>query len=413
MVSIRGLLIAAVVLTAASVTAGPAATRRAQVAVDLVTLKSGRSLRGAVVRTNSDGSIIMAVSRGWLQKANPELLVRREVAEAETRKSALEQLRDRIKRAAVGVADDSPLGVFLRSEAKRVERLLADPEPVEKPQFVWLDLTKKEIARTRPTTAENRRIAGWSWSEDLANVESRDVNDLIRELRRKGVDPSRPLPDLSDRFPIRAQDELEWNARLALIIYALHKPLDFQGTGGQLIAVERSGNAKDSGPIVAKLLGGEVEGMLKDLLGEGRSSTRKSAADDSWLKSACEAAESQNLRAFRATRVDLNQGGQQASVNSVFAIRLVTKKWQIVWSARESRDGTAPRPDVEATITEDPQVKSALAGVKSLGTAADDQIRRAIRFGAATMDAQKAVDRQFFAFEEPLLRHLDGPPFWW
>ena len=413
MVATRALFIAAVVLTAASAIASPATTRRAQMAVDVVTLKSGRSLRGAVVRINPDGSIVMAVSRGWLQKANPELLARREIAEAATRKSALEQLRDRIQRAAVGVADDSPFGVFLRSETKRVERLLADTNPVEKPQFVWLDLTKNEIARIRPATEGHRRIAGWSWAEGLANVESRDANDLLRELRRKGVDPARALPDLSDRFPIRTQDDLEWNARLALIIYALHKPLDFQGTGDQLIPVDRSANPKDSGPLIAKLLGGQVEGMLKDLLGNGRSSPPNLAADDSWLKSGYEAAESQHLRAFRATRVELNQGGQQASVNSVFAIRLVSKRWQIVWSARESRDATAQRPDVEATISEDPQVKSALAGVKSLGFAADDQIRRAIRFGAATMEAQKAVNRQFFSFEEPLLRHLDGPPLWW
>jgi hypothetical protein len=119
------------------------------------------------------------------------------------------------------------------------------------------------------------------------------------------------------------------------------------------------------------------------------------------------------LRAFRATRVDLNLGGQQASVYSVFAVRLDNGNWQILWSGRESQDGVKQRPDVEATIAGDPQLKSALAGFKSLGVAADDQIRQAIRFGAATMEAQKAVDRRFFAFEEPLLRRLDGPPLWW
>jgi hypothetical protein len=409
----RAFIIAWVIFTSASVIAGPATARRSQVAVDLVTLKSGKTLRGAIVRANADGSLIMAVSRDWLHKANPDLLARRKRAEAATTKIALEQLRDRIKRAIIGVADDSRLGGFLRSEGKRVERLLGDPNPPEEPRFVWLDLTKKEIGRIKPTSPDNRRIAGWSWSEGLANVETRDAHDLAHELQGRGIHPDRPLPDLSDQFPIRTQDDQEWSARLALVVYALHKPLDFQGTGDQLIPVDRSANPQDSGPLIDKLLGSQVNALFKDLLGDGRGPTANSVASGDWLKTARSEAERQRLRAFRATRVDLNLSGGQASVHSVFAARLDNGTWQIIWSGRESQDAARQRPDAEATINDDPQVKSALSNLKSLGIGADDQIHRAIRFGAATMEAQKAVDRGFFTFEEPLLRHLDGPPLWW
>ena len=135
----------------------------------------------------------MAVSRDWLRKANPELLARRKIAEMATRKAALEQLRDRLKQAIIGLADDSRMGTFLRSEAKRVERLLGDPNPPE-PRFVWLDLTKKEIARIKPATDQNRRTACWSWFERLSNVETRDRNDLARDLQRRGVDPAPSAP---------------------------------------------------------------------------------------------------------------------------------------------------------------------------------------------------------------------------
>ncbi len=67
---------------------------------------------------------------------------------------------------------------------------------------------------------------------------------------------------------------------------------------------------------------------------------------------------------------------------------------------------------MEAAIADDPQVKSALGTLQSLRAAADDQVRQAIRMGAATMAAQQAVDSRFFAFEGPLLQHLDGPPLW-
>ncbi len=232
------------------------------------------------------------------------------------------------------------------------------------------------------------------------------------ELQQKGIDPARPLPDLSDEFPPRTQDDSEWSARLALVEYALDKPLDFQGTGNQLVPVEHSAKAQDTGPLVAKIFGGQIEGAIKDLLSDGHTPTADTIADG-WLKSAIAEAERQRLRAFRATRVDLNLGGQQASVYSIFAVRLDNRHWQIIWSCRESQDCAKQRPDAEATITDDPQVKSALAGFKSLGVAAEDQIRQAIRFGAATLEGQKAVNRRFFAFEEPLLKRLDGPPLWW
>ncbi len=237
---------------------------RLGLSVDLVRLKSGTTLRGAIARYEADGSLTMAVSREWLRKASPELFARRTRAEVSVRRAALEQLRDRLNQESVGVPEDSRLAAFLRSERKRVERLLAEAAPPDQPQFVWLDLAKKEIAKIKPAAAGNRRIAAWSWYERLANVETRDADDLARQLRRKGIDPAQPLPDLSDRFPLRMQDDREWRARMALVVYALDKPLDFQGTGDQLVPADRSANAKDAGPLIAKLLGGQVDAPARE-----------------------------------------------------------------------------------------------------------------------------------------------------
>ena len=87
--------------------------------------------------------------------------------------------------------------------------------------------------------------------------------------------------------------------------------------------------------------------------------------------------------------------------------------WETVWSHRESQDSTKPRPDVEARIAEDPQIKQALSAMKSFGFGADDQVQQAIRFGAATMAAQQGADARFFEFRDRHVRHLDGPPLHW
>ena len=201
-------------------------------------------------------------------------------------------------------------------------------------------------------------------------------------------------------------------ARLALVEYALDKPLDFQGTGARLVRVDRRSKPKDAAALVPSLLGSQVDAMFKDLLGDRRSPPANPESSDVWLKTAWQEANSEKARAFRATRVDLDAASRQATVESVFAIRLKNGDWKTIWSDRESRDATKERQTTEATISDDPQVKSLLAGLKSLGNVADDQVRQAIRFGAATMEAQQAVDRRFFAFEGSYLQRLDGPPLW-
>jgi hypothetical protein len=383
-----------------------------QVAVDVVRLKTGTTLRGGIVHSAADGSLTMAVSREWLRKTNPALFTKRTSSEASVRMTALKELRDRVNRELGQIPEDSRLGAFLRSERKRVERLVIEkPSPAE-PQFVWLDLTKHEIARAMPASAANRRIAGWSWYEPLANVETRDAAELEQQLRQRGINPVQPLPDLADRFPIRRQDEQEWASRLALVEYALDKPLDFQGTGDRLVRVDRRSKPKDAAALVSGLLGSQVDAMLKDLLGDRRVPPANPGSSEAWLKTAWQEANGEKAQAFRATRVDLDMASRQATVESVFAIRLKNGDWKTIWSDRENLDATKERPATETAIFDDPQVKSALASLKSLGNVADDQVRQAIRFGAATMEAQQAIDRRFVAFEGPFLQHLDGPPLW-
>jgi hypothetical protein len=383
-----------------------------QVAVDVVRLKSGTTLRGGIVHSAADGSLTMAVSREWLRKTNAALFTKRTNSEASVRRTALEELRDRVNRELGQIPEDSRFGAFLRLERKRVERLLVEAPARAEPQFVWLDLTKHEIARATPASVANRRIAGWSWYERLGNVETRDAAELEQQLRQRGIDPAQQLPDLADRFPLRRQDEQEWAARLALVEYALDKPLDFQGTGDRLVRVDRRSKPKDAAALVPSLLGSQVDAMLKDLLGDRRPPSANPETSDAWLKTAWQEANGEKARAFRATRVDLDMASRQATVESVFAIRLKNGGWKTIWSDRESRDATKERPATETAIFDDPQVKSALASLKSLGNVADDQVRQAVRFGAATMEAQQAVDRRFVAFESPYLQHLDGPPLW-
>jgi hypothetical protein len=370
-----------------------------------------------------DGSITLALEREWLRRANPALLATTETEEARTRTAALEQLRDRIQQELAKTPAESALATFLRVEQKRVAGLLADagsresappqsaPAHSARPQFVFVELPKKKIARITPASVAHKQIAGWSWYERLANVESRDAEELARELQHRHIDPTQALPDMSDRLPLRLQDEREWSARMALVSSALGKPLEFQGTGNLLVRADHAKNADDLAPLIAKMFGGQVDSLFKDLLNEGHpTAANPQSSSNAWLEPAIREAEKDKSRAFRATRVDLSLERHQASVNSVFVVQLANGKWETIWSDRAVEDGSQARLAAEANITGDPQIKSALSLLKSLGAGGDDQVSAAIRMGAATMAAQQTVNNHFAAFETPFLRQLDGPP---
>jgi hypothetical protein len=389
-----------------------------QLGVDVVSLKSGTSVRGAILKREANGSVTLAVSREWLKQANPELLIKLTVEEAIEQRAAWEQLRERLAKLLDMPPESQRSVFFMKQELERVEKLRAQAEPPDPPRFVWFDAKRETIAKVAPSVPDRQRIAIWAWSERLKEVELRDVADLTRSLKQKGIDPMNPAPDLSDQLAARPQDEREWTARLALVEHAFGTPLNFQGTGDVLVRSDDSRDLKDMAPVIAKVLRGQVDSFLKDLTGNGRPAKSKAASNNDWLKSAMLDAERAGATGFRATRVELNVEGRQTAVQSVFVARINTgpqaqSHWETVWSHRETADATKVRADTEARIANDPQVKQALDAVKSLGLGADDQIQQAIRFGAATMAAQQTTDSRFFEFRDRHLKHLDGPPLWW
>ncbi len=391
-----------------------------QLGVDVVTDRSVDYARGVILRSEANGSMTLAVSGKWLQKKNSGLWRLLVEKQAEEQRVAWEQLRDRLTKLLAAPPESQRSVFFMKEELERVEQLLANDEALhDLPRFIWYRVTKRDAStKVTPSAPDRQRVAIWAWSKRLEEVETRDVADLTRELKQKGVDPTAPAPDLSDQLAARPQDEREWAARLALVEYAFGTPIDFQGTGDVLVRSDASRDLKDMAPVIAKVLRGQVDSFLKDFTGDGRPGKSKVASNDDWLKSAKLDAERLGATGFRATRVELNVEGRQTAVQSVFVARLNTDpqaqgNWETIWSHRETADATTVRAETEARIANDPQVKQALDAVKKLGLGAEDQVQQAIRFGAATMVAQQTADSRFFEFRDRHLRHLDGPPLWW
>jgi hypothetical protein len=383
--------------------------------VDQVAIKAGPRLVGVVLGREADGTIAFAIPRAWLKKTHPQFFDEIARDEATETHAALTELVGRIADWRKARGDEKDLAFFLEREADRVEKELKaidEGSRVEDAPFMVLDVAPSKIERVVNQPPQRRAVAVAAWREGLADVETRSMASLVQELKRNKIDPVDDPEALLELLPPRRQNEAAWAARKALVEYHFVKPLDFQGTGNVVVRAGDGLKAVDAGQMIAGVMKSLGTGSLADLVDPPSGKGAKAAANpaaERWLASAARIADSENLTGFRVTRVDQDLAARRVSVETRFVARLPDGDWKTVWQKVETTDASKPRPDIEQQIERDPQVRAALELVKSLGLGGDDEIKLAIRFGAATSQAQKEADSRFFEFRDRYLRRLDGP----
>jgi hypothetical protein len=375
-------------------------------AVDVVSLKSGKTYRGSILTRQADGTVLMAVSRAWLQKSDPKEFDRQAPAARDSQRAAWTQTRDRIAELLTNPPESKSVAFFLKQELQRLDQELKAETPPES-RFLVLEIPGAKVTKIVPAPPDRQRMAIFAWNEGLAGVETRSAAELRKDLLAADVDVDGPLPDLSDLLPAREQSEAEWSARLAIVRYTLEKGLDFQGMGDTLVRTG-DGAQLDLARILPKLLSSQVDSLLGDLLEPGLKLKTPPSAKPQALNPAIAIAEKNQQNGFRVTRLDLNADRLAVTVHTEFVAKLADDNWRTVWKDSESADGSKVRSDIENRIANDPQVKAMLESMKGLG--ARDGVTQAIRVGAATMTAQQAADAKFFAFRDRYVKRLDGPP---
>ncbi len=376
-------------------------------AADRVTLRSGSKLHG-VLMEQSDKTLTMLVSSKSLAAANVKLnqTARQQTIAGNT--AGLEQAVQRLKALPAPVGN-AALTAFLKQQLEDAEAELEKADDFD-PDFLWLTLPMKEVARVDAASAEHRQLLTWAWTEHLDHTETRSAEELSRELKARDVSPiGWPLAFI-ERLPAREQSIDEWAARRALVEYALGARLDFQGTGDVLARVGKEAQA-DIGQLLVDLLRQQLQSQLGDLLGERRPAKngRDNAANAESLAKAIQTAESEKQNGFRVTRLEMTGDFQQVNVTTQFVARLADGSWRTIFQHAERADAKQARPEIEKRIQDDPQVKKVLDLTRQLGISDDGQIQQAIRFGAATMTAQQSCDREFAAFRDVYLPSLVKP----
>ena len=386
---------------------------RTRLAVDILNLKSRQQFRGLVLNTNTNEDLKIAVSREWFQHFDEKAYAKVDKEAKSEEKRARQQLKTRLEQLT-STGKHPAFDFFVKKELERVTAAI-DAPPDDECQFLVVRLKRSLIANLILASESNRRVAIWAWSERLPKIESREVSDILKELKSKvqDFDATLTVPDLSTRFPMMEQSESQWRIRLAIVSHGLAERIEFQGSGKMMIQVGDDKQPQNANAIMTQMLQARTESvlgeLLGDLLGDPKSKSLLPDGKSDWVKAAIVKTEALGMGYFHATNVKVDPLGEIASVESVFMVKHADGDWRMAWNGIRDERASQQTADSIARVTKDSQIESLKNSLQAI-VGVNDAFDKAIRFGAATMTAQQNVNEQFETFVERYLRRLDGPP---
>ena len=382
---------------------------RNRLAVDILNLKSRQQFRGLVLNANTNEDLKIAVSREWFQHFDEKAYAKVDKEAKSEEERARQQLKSRLEQLT-STGKHPAFDFLVKKELERVTAAI-DAPPDDECQFLVVRLKRSLIANLILASESNRRVAIWGWSERLPKIESREVSDILKELKSKvqDFDASLTVPDLSTRFPMMEQSELQWRTRLAIVSHGLAERIEFQGSGKMMIQVGDDKQPQNANEIMTQMLHAQTESVLGELLGDPKSKSLLPDGKSDWVKAAIVKTEALGMGYFHATNVKVDPLGEIASVESVFMVKHADGDWRMAWNGIRDERASQQTADSIARVTKDSQIESLKNSLQAI-VGVNDAFDKAIRFGAATMTAQQNVNEQFETFVERYLRRLDGPP---
>lgn len=389
--------------------AAPASAPLTQRAVEMAALPGGERLLGIRLDDGRSPDVRMLIRRAWLKQHSPKLFERFTAEESDQEHTALEQLRERLLAWQEKRQDDKQLARFIKRQLESVEKHLAAldekrPADEEPPDFLLVSFPRTQIRQQQVLGPARRQLLALAWEHRLDEPESQSAADLAARLKAKQIDPATAQPDLSDRIPPQQLSDRQWAAKIALTEFSILGTPHYQGTATFLARADEGGEQPD----LTELLGGMLGGQLQELLNPDAKPT---AAKDTAEKATKEA-DAAGMTGLRVTQVDQNASSGKVSVHGRFLAKMPDGAWQEVWSHTEASSANQAAAEDQQEIKNDPQIGEILGKLKELGFDGNGLLDQALKHGAATMTAQRAVNNRFKAFLLRATRRLDGPTGW-
>ena len=156
-----------------------------RLAVDVVSVQRGPQLYGAVLAGNATEGLTMAVERSWLEKTWPRYYRDLAAGELALATAASEGLQGRVEKWRRSRSGDANLVLFLQQEASRLRGAKGGEDEAPASQFVLIELAADEVRNLYRQPPPQRRVAEVAWALRIANVTTRTVNSLRREIEKR------------------------------------------------------------------------------------------------------------------------------------------------------------------------------------------------------------------------------------
>jgi hypothetical protein len=256
--------------------------------------------------------------------------------------------------------------------------------------------------------AQSRKIAGLAFQFGLESPTTTPVSFLNKQLQTKGIDVDKERVDLSNEVMAPSESVKQWAARKALVEYSLREPLEYQGTSSNLI---RKTDAPDISALLSQMTGGGGLDALASL-GEqlGLPEFKRPRESTDWTKKVCEEAERDGFCGVLIVRLDQSQLSPVVNVDSHFYAMESAAKWFEVKRFQASANAQEQTKERIDRLKLDPQIKTVLETLSSLGLQDQSLIDKAFRHGAAT---QQALERATAICNEMMSKYtrtLASPP---
>jgi hypothetical protein len=353
----------------------------------------------------------------------------------QSRQQAYRQLADRLD-TWIGELEGTPLGAkaadvdrvaqnrdelirILEQERATFAGKNVGEQPDGEAQFVRLTLSRADIRQIFAQSDVRRKLAIAALQQKLNDVESTPLPQLQRDLAARNIDWQNNDADASQLVGGgMLQNDREWAARQAIYEYQFLRRLDFQGTGNVLVQTGEEAPPPNLARLMQGMLDQQRAAALGDLLEEpiftGLDFGGLGAPQDpqSGLKQATRTADRLGVRGVRITRMTPDLARKQSTVEDRFLAKMPDGSWETIWSVTKATSARSASQNEIDRVKQDPQVKQIIGLAEGLGLGGA-QLDVALQFGAATMNAQKATDDDFYEFRDRYTKRLDGPSMSW
>jgi hypothetical protein len=172
--------------------------------------------------------------------------------------------------------------------------------------------------------------------------------------------------------------------------------------------VETGRERPDLTKLLPELLNRELTRQLDDLLGTPGGSRKQETEP---IAEATKTADENQYSSVVIMQLDQDLEQKWVSVETMLLAKMPGGDWQRVWSHVEKIDAGKRRQAIEDALADHEQVQQIRDAVQALGLpVAENQLTTAIRFGAATMEAQQNSRQALDAFVKRYVDELDEPP---